>query len=708
MLSPVHALRSVTQFVAATDPGRLRLRGASTTTLSVALAMAVLLLTTRVLGQPVTVAMLGTVVAMQSATIVKDRSQRGRVVTTLLVPIPAVGAVAAATLLQGAGYWAEIGFIAVLFCGVWVRRYGKRGNALGMVSIISYFFTLFLRATPDQIPVLAGAIVLGVGMTLLVRVVVLPERPRGEIRRLAAALRASSVQVLAAASAGEDRDLARLRRRLDRLGATAMMIEDWLDRHEAALHLSVTSEALSRRLFEAQIATEQLASALWGLDPETPWPRPLGQAMTALSSCLQDRPGPDQLRAARRLGAEAVERADQSTAAGIATLIAQRAATAHTAIHRITTKAMEDPEPALVVAGSGALGAGAGENAGAPAADDDGPSRRTDRWQPSTKAAIQVAVATSVATMVGELISPDRWYWAVLAAFVVFTGASTRGEILTRAGHRVVGTIAGVLAGVLLAALVGDNPPVQLALIVVCVFFAFYLAPIAYGLLTFFVTVLLAMLYGLLGVFSIDVLEVRVLETAAGALIGIASAFLILSTKTRGAVTELAFEFVDQLAELIEASVEAVLAPGQDADMIEQARALDTTLQDLAKAAKPLELRPTTQSRNGARRLLRLAHASSRSAHALARAGMLAARADPDTAPSEETAAAMRDASAHVLGNVALARRHLAGERVEKPEKATETSVLDAMVTASTQPGPRRAALRALSRLNRTVLELIT
>ena len=695
MLSPAHALRSVTQFVAATDPGRLRLRSAATTTLSVALAMAALLGATNALGEPIIVAMLGTVVAMQSAAMVKDRSQRDRVVTTLLVPLPAIGAVTAATLLQGAGYWAEIGFIAVLFGAVWVRRYGKRGTALGMVSFISYFFTLFLEAKPEQIPVLAGAIVLGVTMTLLVRIVILPERPRWELRRLTAALRASSVQVLDAASPRDNRDLARLRRRLNRLGATAMMIEDWLDRHAASLHVSVTSEALSLRVFDAQIATEQLASALWALDPEAPWPRTLGQATTALSSTLQDRPTPDQLRAARLLAAEAAKRADPSTPAGIATLVAQRAVIAHIAIHRVTTRAMETPEPAKSTTPA------------AEATAEEPAARLVDRWQPSTKAAIQVAVATSVATVVGELISPDRWYWAVLAAFVVFTGASTRGEILTRAGHRVVGTIAGVLAGVLLAALVGHNPPVQLVLILVCVFFAFYLAPIAYGLLTFFLTMLLATLYGLLGVFSVGVLEVRIEETAAGALIGLASAYLILSTKTRVAVTEHALEYMDELAALIEASTDAVLAPGTQAAMVERARALDATLLDLVEAAKPLELGPTTRNRHGARRLLRLAQASSRSAHALARAGMLASLADPATAPAEQQAAALREAVDHVLDNVALARRHLAGEKVAKPEKATETTVLDVMLTATTTPGPRRAAVRALSQLNRTVLELI-
>ena len=36
--------------------------------------------------------------------------------------------------------------------------------------------------------------------------------------------------------------------------------------------------------------------------------------------------------------------------------------------------------------------------------------------------AVQVGVATSLAIVGGELLSPSRWYWAVIAAFVVFAG----------------------------------------------------------------------------------------------------------------------------------------------------------------------------------------------------------------------------------------------------------------------------------------------
>ncbi|MCJ0891492.1 FUSC family protein [Rhodococcus sp. ARC_M5] len=681
-------MKRLARILDASDPGQVRLRSASATTLTVLLAMVTLVLTTRAIGQPVTVAMLGTVVAMQASAAVKDKDQRSRLITTALMALPASAAVTLAALLSELGKVADVGFIAVLFAAVWVRRFGPRGTALGMVAFISYFFALFLRATPGQLPMLIAAILGGLAIALFVRAVIFPDRPVVEVRRLLFAMRAVSASVLEAASAGESRDLNLVRRRLDRLGNTALMIDDWLDRHDAGQLLSVTSTDLSHRVFDAQIATEQLVSSLWALDPAKPWPTALGQATTALGSVLQNTPSSEQLRAARRLAATAAERADPSTPAGIATVSAQRAVQSHIAIHHITTNAVAiDAGPRVVPE---------------PATKDE-PSG----LNPSTKAAIQVAVATSAATVLGELVSPDRWYWAVLTAFLVFTGASTRGEILTRAGQRVLGTIAGVLAGVVIAALVGSNQPVQLVLIVVCVFLAFYLVTVAYALLSFFVTILLAMLYGLLGTFSIEVLELRIIETAVGGLVGMASAYFIFSTSTRKTLVGNVDTYLEQLDTLIESSVESVLAPGSATDLVASTRTLDNALKDVLTSGKPLVLGPTTRSRRGAKHLLRVLAVSSRSAHALARAGVLASRADTQTAPSDETAQALRDAAALVRDTARQVEAVVAGEHVDPPEKITETTVLDVLLTSTDAPGPLRGAVRALNTMNRTLADVL-
>ena len=240
------------------------------------------------------------------------------------------------------------------------------------------------------------------------------------------------------------------------------------------------------------------------------------------------------------------------------------------------------------------------------------------------------------------------------------------------------------------------------------VFCAFWLLAINYALLVFFITVLLALLYGLLGQFSIDVLEARIYETAAGAAMGIMAAFLVLPVRTRSTVQEKVEGYLTLMSELIDASVESVIAPGSGVDLVTISRSLDTSLQDVITAAKPLSLGLTTRGRRSTRRLLLVLQVSGRAAHALARAGVAATRAEPDTALSEETAAALRGAATLVHTHLGLVRQMVAGAALERPERSADTPVLDVLMTATDAPGALRSAVRALSKLNRSILELIT
>ncbi len=694
------------RFLAVSDPGQLRLFSAAGTALTVLLAIVATVGFTTATGNPITVAMLGTIVSMQSAAAVKDRAPRARIVTTALMALPAAGAVVLAASLSEFGRAADVGFIVVLFAAVWVRRFGPRGTALGMVAFISYFFALFLHAELSQVPVLLVATVIGVAVALFVRTAIFRDRPQAEVRRLARALRAASVSVLEAAAPGRPRDPTVLRRKLTGLSDTGMMIEDWLDRNDAAVHLSIISQDLSVRVFEAQIATEQLASAIWPLGQGKPWPVALGRAMTAVSSCLQDNPSDEALRAARRLAVESAVEADASQQSGIATILAARAVQAHTAIHRVTANASK--QSARTPGTSTDAVTQTADSIPGPDSADAAELTGNSRMNPYTRAAIQVAVATSGAMVLGDLISPNRWYWAVMTAFLVFNGVTTRGELLTKAGNRILGTVSGVVAGVLLAAAVGNQPMVQLALIVVCVFFGFWLMAINYALLVFFITVLLALLYGLLGEFSIGVLELRIYETAAGAAMGIIAAFVILPVKTRSTVLVKVEDYLTQMSGLIDASVESVLAPGRDIDLVTISRALDTSLQGVIAAARPLSLGPTTRGRRSTRRLLLVLQVSGRAAHALARAGVAATHAEPDTAPSAQTAEALREAVALVHEHLGMVVQMAGGETFEHPVRSADSPVLDVLVTAPGASGALRGAVRALSKLNRSIMELIT
>ena len=75
----------------------------------------------------------------------------------------------------------------------------------------------------------------------------------------------------------------------------------------------------------------------------------------------------------------------------------------------------------------------------------------------TTRQAIQAVVAASLAIVTGDLVSPARWYWAVIAAFVVFAGTNTWGDTLTKGWQRLWGTVLGVPCGILVATLVAGK-----------------------------------------------------------------------------------------------------------------------------------------------------------------------------------------------------------------------------------------------------------
>ena len=111
---------------------------------------------------------------------------------------------------------------------------------------------------------------------------------------------------------------------------------------------------------------------------------------------------------------------------------------------------------------------------------------------------------------------------------------------------------------------------------------------VTYSLMTFWITTMLALLYGLLGEFSFGVLLLRIEETAIGAVIGVAVAILVLPTNTRTAIRNDTRAFLTSLSALIESRRRACSVHEATASPTEQARELDRNLQQFRVTAKPL------------------------------------------------------------------------------------------------------------------------
>ncbi|MFR9803419.1 FUSC family protein [Pseudonocardia sp. RS010] len=707
-------------WVTGVDPGLSRLRLAGVATAAMVLAVAAMSVVRAATGQPVTVVVFAAALAMISNLSVAEPDDHRRRVTLALMVLPAAAATVVGTLLAEHRLVSDAVFVLVMMVAVAIRRYGPRGTALGMAMFMPYFFTQFLQARPEQLPTLLAAVGVGIGSTLLLRGWVFAEKPETVLDDLLRAVRAHvhalalAVVDLLEAPAGDERDieaaLRDLHRRRTRLNDTMLLVVDRIEqlRDERAEPDEQAGEdddrrALSFAVADLELAAERLAVSARRLadDPtrpgalEPPVREALLEGVRGLASATATGT-PEALRAAVLTGARH----------SVADLVAEhsgarpREQRVAFAVVRLAD-ALEGEEaavPAPITLAEPTDGADADEP------DAEAPGRPVDRIALSTRQAVQVGVATSLAIVAGELISPARWYWAVIAAFVVFAGTASRGDVLARGWQRLLGTVGGVVAGMLLAVLVGGRPIPTVILLVGCVFLALYLFRVSVGLLAFWITAVLALLYGLIGQFSVETLVLRVVETAVGGALGALAALVVLPKHTRAAFREALDDTVLALDAALQAAGDRLTGRPPAGLPVELARAADEKLGTLRLRAKPLDNPlPRRRGRGSYQRALRVLTAVDHYTRALAR---LSDRiVVPGWAPTLDPAVARVRANVAGLGELLRPAGSAEGDAIVSAEVLVDTA--EAWAARCDDPGLRRdllAAVRPLRRIDQVVV----
>jgi len=537
--------------VVASDPGLTRLATAARTTLSVALAVVVVGTLGRAAGFSTSVTVLAAIVAMQTAVAVNDPRPRA---TTLLVPIPGAIGATLATLVAGRVWIGDVVFLLVLFVAVAIRARGPRWTAFGTILMITYFLGLFFRESLGQLPSLLVAIVLAALATYLVRFVLLPDRAdllaRHTLNAFVARVRLVAASALDLLRATDEQPAQnRLRHVVQRLNETALTIENRLrDRDIEEIRI----------VFDAELAGENVAEAAVRLRRAgTPVPRALLLALQALQSSSAQR------------AARVAQRVDDDPDAGPEArelAIAIRDLVAAVAQVRSTVEKLAVTDQPW--------GAGAGPQ------------------QPALQQAVQITVASAASIAVGEALSPSRWFWAVLAAYFVFSGTASAGETLARAWHRTVGTAVGALAGILLANLLLGQTALDVAAIFVFLFCAMYAVRFSQAVMIFFITTDLALLYALTGTFSDELLGIRIAETAIGAIFGGLASTLIFPTRTADVIVSTARDALDGAGTLVHAAIGKLLDANSTPDPIDLAHDLDVRIQRFVARARTIVAAP--------------------------------------------------------------------------------------------------------------------
>ncbi|MEU8492271.1 FUSC family protein [Pseudonocardia alni] len=594
-------------WAAAVDPGHTRLHLASVATAAMLLAAVAASVLRALTGQPITIVLFSVVLAMISNLAVNENDLRRRRVTTALMVVPAAASATVSALLSTNRVAADVVFVLVMMIAVAVRRYGPRGVALGMAAFMPFFFVQFLHAGPGELPFLLAGVVIGIGSTFLLRCLVFTRRSEAVLDALFRAFEARLHALLLTAveaveNADGEPDLDPLVRAQARLNETALLVTDRLDDTDSGTDTGPDAVAgpvagLRQWIIDSELAAERVAmSVRRSVEHHDPIPdgdrAELAEGLRALAAATAvGTPGAIATRlydGARSAVADIVDRpagvgpAAREQRIGFA--VVRLADAMQTTVEQARLRIAEHHDTDRETAG--------GDPAPGPVPEQVPPPAGRDRFGGlalHTRQAVQVGVATSLAIVVGELISPARWYWAVIAAFVVFAGTASRGDVLSRGWARAVGTAGGVVAGMLLALLVGGNVVASLALLFVCVFLALYLVRISQAMMAFWITAVLALLYGVIGQFSVQTLVLRVEETVVGGALGMLAAYLVLPTRSRTAFAEALDDALTAVDVSLRTSVDAALGRPGAGDPLEKARAVDTAVATVRTRAVPLQ-----------------------------------------------------------------------------------------------------------------------
>lgn len=253
----------------------------------------------------------------------------------------------------------------------------------------------------------------------------------------------------------------------------------------------------------------------------------------------------------------------------------------------------------------------------------------------TTRQAVQATVGAAFALVVGQLVSGDRWYWAVGATWWVFVNTTSRGETLVRGFRRVLGTVIGIGLGLLVAVpLHGAGLPTAV-LLTACVFGIFYTAAVSYTWMMLCVTVLAELLYGLLGVLTPSLLALRLAETGIGALGAVLAVLFVLPVTTH-TTTDAWIQRALRCVHACTAEAAARLA-GADADPAPRVAELEQLLARVRLSVAPLvhPLNPMLGRKRRARRVLTLLDDCAREIR-----GLVAVAADPEASHDARLAAA--------------------------------------------------------------------
>lgn len=428
--------------------------------------------------------------AMNGALMGDDRTIREQKVTALLNPVFGSVSLIFGVLVFPYRAFSIVILLVFTFGAIYIRRYGVRWTTLGAIGYTAYFSALFFKVPLDQMWFVVEGIVVAGLFSYAVKFWVVPDRAQSAIAWSLSAYRASLRRFVRAArrelqgpvTMKPNRE--NIRPRMAVVNELALLSEDAiLNAADALPGSAALVRALQGRVFELELSARRIFGSIER--------RSRGEIAADLN---------------------ALEKGYQSLRTGEQALVAEKEAAT--------------PVPSTSTGIPGATVAGATGVAKVRY------SSLGDRFHFQTRQAIQATIATALATVLGTMISEDRWYWAPLTAYVVFTG-TTRGDSVRRAFWRLFGTALGVAAGLSIAWFLRGDRDLEIAALFFGLFCAMFAIKASYAWYVFWLTTVIAIFYSLLELLTPSLLYLRIEQTLIGGLCGGICAFFVLPVSAK-------------------------------------------------------------------------------------------------------------------------------------------------------------------------------
>jgi len=588
-----------------TDPGYVRLTDGLRTVFSVTAAIGIIVPLAYLTGSDARYgAVFAGLVALFSGPATAGPGDGPRRWTGILAVIPAVVGVLLGVFLPRDPISAVIAVALVAALAAWVRRFGSRVGTLGGLAFVSYYFTLLLGLDPAHVWGALTAAGVGLACTWIANLVPGPSIRRQIDGGIAAIYeridRLLDTMIDVVSTGRRDPRLARtLHAGRLALQNTAGSVGGQLDGSAMPGISNERAQLLRLRLFDVQLAAENLTTLL---------PLTASIAMTVeqrarlAAELLAVQHHVESLRP-RRAGDAAQQpaaftRAEWPSDAHriLAAIFALRSAV--DCLHKAQTadepsSADENPHarrpsaPAVPLAPVGSV-------------TTDAEGRRDPALAASDRQALQAGISTGLALLLGSFVSSSHQYWAAMPAFQVLSGSD--GETRAKGFQRIVATVLGAAIAFGLAILADHSPAVAFPLLVVSVFFVSFSRAVSSAWMVFWQTLVLATMYDVLGVLSVETVQVRVLETAIGAIVAVLVSALVLPTRTRTRVMRGMADVVRTAAGLAQRVFERTTTgegPAESVDLDAELRQVGSRLNHLESAARAIRHNPGSLQRAG-------------------------------------------------------------------------------------------------------------